>query len=261
MSYAVNKTSSQTSGKQLLYFSFSHCILICIYSSFLDPGPDTLISKQDSDILKFLQNIQQLVYHPTLLWLLMGHCISRFACPLPRSSSVFITLQNGKHASFVQDDFAVSFQIFLRSIPPALQMTPSAIETNRCFFLHLGVAVGIHPFALQCAFRIRTRQLMARPSTGDFEKELLSSIIQPAALVDANALAFLWPQEFSQTRLCILSGRSNEILVTVLQANVSDLSVIWNANDFLYHRPLWKVHRSKKSLFVVMAVTLLCFDP
>ena len=28
-----------------------------------------------------------------------------------------------------------------------------AVETNRCFFLHLGVACGIHPFALQCYFR------------------------------------------------------------------------------------------------------------
>lgn len=24
---------------------------------------------------------------------------------------------------------------------------------HRCFFIHLGIAMGIHPFALQCGFR------------------------------------------------------------------------------------------------------------
>lgn len=56
-----------------------------------------------------------------------------------------------------QDDFHVSFSLFLSFVPPRLQILDSAVETNRCFFVHLGVAMGIHPFALQCAFRIMAR--------------------------------------------------------------------------------------------------------
>jgi hypothetical protein len=36
-------------------------------------------------------------------------------------------------------------------------------ETNRCFYLHLGVGLGIHPFALQALFRLGAADVLSRP--------------------------------------------------------------------------------------------------
>jgi hypothetical protein len=36
-------------------------------------------------------------------------------------------------------------------------------ESNRCFFLHLGVAIGLHPFALQTVFRMAAADILSRP--------------------------------------------------------------------------------------------------
>ena len=78
--------------------------------------------------------------------------ISRFFVPQPTSSLVQLAV-GGSMWSFHQDDFHVSFGSFLSHLPVELQMSRSAVETNRCFFLHLGIATRIHPFALQTAFR------------------------------------------------------------------------------------------------------------
>lgn len=59
----------------------------------------------------------------------------------------------GRARCFFRDDFSVSYEPFLRSLPAELIVSRAATETNRCFFIHLGVAMNVHPFALQTAFR------------------------------------------------------------------------------------------------------------
>ena len=66
-------------------------------------------------------------------------------------------------------------------------------ETNRCFFLHLGFALGINPFALQVAFRKLTPILWSRFGEGDLVKEGFESVIKPSVFVDIMALA-IWPK-------------------------------------------------------------------
>lgn len=74
--------------------------------------------------------------------------------PIPPPYVSNIELKIGSHLYVFQDfDFHVTFNNFLKNLPMELQMARSAIEVNRCFFLHLGVAVNIHPFVLQVAFR------------------------------------------------------------------------------------------------------------
>ena len=69
---------------------------------------------------------------------------------LSRYSLLSKDLQIGAHVlTFHRDDFHVLFSPFLKSVPTDLQMEKSVVETNRCFFLHLGVAMGLHPYALQ----------------------------------------------------------------------------------------------------------------
>jgi hypothetical protein len=64
--------------------------------------------------------------------------------------------------SFQQLDYSISFTPFLLRIPnfpESLAESSAAKETFRCFFLHLGVATGIHPFALQEVFRRHCRRI------------------------------------------------------------------------------------------------------
>jgi hypothetical protein len=67
----------------------------------------------------------------------------------------FSTPQGTKQIAFHRHDFYISFLRFFnppgRWGPTQLQLKASreAIETNRCFFIHLGIAINVHPFALQ----------------------------------------------------------------------------------------------------------------
>jgi len=114
-------------------------------------------------------------------------------------------------------DYGVSFLPFLPSLPAAVSISPAACETNRCFFLHLGLATGVHPYALQFAFRARAWEGLKGVATDDFTRDMVGTVLDPAEFVDANALAFLWPVEFSQTntRVCIMSGARERPLLMV----------------------------------------------
>lgn len=92
-----------------------------------------------------------LYYMPEILDLTMQpSSFSKIPPPTVYSTELFI---NNKSYIFIQDDFHVSFLPFMPFLTLELQMDKCAIETNRCFFLHLGVAVGVHPYLLQTAFR------------------------------------------------------------------------------------------------------------
>lgn len=73
---------------------------------------------------------------------------------MPSTSTVQMRINNDILYDFYQDDFHVSYAGFLQQLPIELQLSKAAVESNRCFFIHLGIAMQIHPFALQSAFRI-----------------------------------------------------------------------------------------------------------
>eukprot|EP01041_Mallomonas_annulata_P004243 gene4243-8439_t len=136
---------------------------------------------------------------------------------------------NGKNPfSFMKDDFHASFSSFLLDIPVELQLAKSAIEANRCFFLHLGVALDIHPFVLQTVFRNR---------------EFLPSVLQYAGFVDANVLTYLWFTEFSHVRICLVSGDSNAPIISCFsekgrdKSQLHDVILHCNGSHFTLLRP------------------------
>lgn len=183
------------------------------------------ILKAELEILPYLGDFQR--YNVNLCVSDLFDCLDiRYFIPSPRKTTVSYKT-NYWTVRFLQEDFHVSFQIFLEHIPPPLQMTSSALETNRCFFIHLGVAINIHPYALQTAFRLRARQINAMQSSSSSDgiqestalaKELLSSVLLPADLVDANSLMYLWPVEFFNSRICIISGSFNNPIISVFQS-------------------------------------------
>eukprot|EP01038_Epipyxis_sp_PR26KG_P016430 gene16430-22402_t len=143
--------------------------------------------------------------------LILKHIQDYRSFPIPRPFSCAIELILGNIPfKFIQIDFQVSFQAFLQSIPPDLQVSRSAIETNRCFFLHLGVALSIHPFVLQTVLRYYASiDMFHLKDTDSWKQDILHSILEYAGLVDANAMIILWLKEFNNYRICLISGPLN----------------------------------------------------
>jgi hypothetical protein len=168
-----------------------------------------------------------------------------FHIPPPAITAVDLSLS--PHAIFQAfiDDFHMSFQGFLQPIlPPELQISRSAIETNRCFFLHLGIATGIHPFLLQASFRAYASHLLSIHGPEAWFADLLTSVIQYAGFVDANVLSIIWPKELNNYRILFISGIQKPILTSFIgyhmQDQVEQLSEIiihCNGSHFVLLRP------------------------
>lgn len=56
--------------------------------------------------------------------------------------------------------------------PECVLSCPSAMETFRCMFIHLGVGVGVHPFALQVHFRTAAENILSKGGEKEGEKEV-----------------------------------------------------------------------------------------
>eukprot|EP01039_Chlorochromonas_danica_P010872 gene10874-12084_t len=133
---------------------------------------------------------------------------SVFSVPPPATSLVEIRLGNKGTLQFLKDDFHTSFGGFLTGIAPDLLLSQPALEVNRCFFIHLGIAVGVHPFLLQSAFRLFANEALR--NTDIWYQELLQSVLARGGFVDANVLCFLWPVEFDDCRLLFISNPSTK---------------------------------------------------
>jgi hypothetical protein len=118
---------------------------------------------------------------------------------------------------FVEIDHGLSFKPFFGDKTSAcneqeretLLRTSAMCETNRCFFIHLGVALGIHPIAIQAIFRDYSDVLLTRIGLALSQKtseddqrldavtltvESLQSVLKHNDLIDAPVLSALWPQ-------------------------------------------------------------------
>jgi hypothetical protein len=83
-------------------------------------------------------------------------------------------------------DAGLTFMPFLRDnfLPEEVFANTAAQEGHRCFFLHIAIFLGLHPFLLAAAFRklAKARQLLEADDLSD----LFVSCIIPCGLVDAN---------------------------------------------------------------------------
>jgi hypothetical protein len=69
----------------------------------------------------------------------------------------------------------------------------------------LGVATGIHPFALASAFRAVAEQVLRENQDPESEfYEDLCTATDPQALVDFNVLQYIWPVQFRDVRILLI---------------------------------------------------------
>jgi hypothetical protein len=126
-------------------------------------------------------------------------------------------------ASFIEEDYGLRFDgIYPVHIQHALEAF-GIQETNRCFFLALGIATNIDPFLLQCLFRTHAHTLELNKDAiidsigdGDEADEALQGVIESEldeaarfkkrdVSLDCGALRFFWPVEFDKFRVVVLS--------------------------------------------------------
>lgn len=120
---------------------------------------------------------------------------------------------------FLEIDHHVSFGGVLQGMPVELKNATEAVETNRCFFLHLGIATGIHPFILESVLRHYSNRLQFERSEDSWVCEIVSTVNAYAGFVDANCLSFLWLSDFERFRICLLSGTVNNPLISIFASS------------------------------------------
>lgn len=67
----------------------------------------------------------------------------------------------------------------------------------------------------------------------ELEIEILQSCLQYAGFVDANCLMYIWPLEFHNARICLISGSSNPIFTTFCLSSVSIHYLLLYKRNFL----------------------------
>jgi len=113
---------------------------------------------------------------------------------------------------FDQKDIGVSYrELLLRCGVPSelLDSHPSAAsETNRCFFLHLGLATGLNPFLLQRCFRREARRLLSE------NQETIQQAVAEAEAALAAELATENPSAADVAARQALEDRATQLVLS-----------------------------------------------
>lgn len=182
----------------------------------------------------------------------------RFSVPSPAFTDIVLSIGRERF-SFERHDFSFTYPPFFSDInlPSNLQISRPVIETNRCFFIHLGVAVLVHPFVLQTSFRSEAQSRLTRlRSDADNVADIMyKSVLEYAGIIDANVLCYLWPEEFDEYVICIISGSLNRPIFSVFRPSYSSTDypieiIIHCEHD---HFTLLKPVSARKTSFKVLS--------
>jgi hypothetical protein len=149
-------------------------------------------------------------------------------------------------ASFIEEDYGMRFDgIYPVHIQHALEAF-GLQETNRCFFLALGIATNIDPFLLQCLFRTHAHKLelnkiaiLESLDSGNDELQcVVESELEEAVRfkkrdvsLDCGALRFFWPVELDKFRVVVLSVNRSTIRQHVFNSSAADQGEVIGTDD------------------------------
>lgn len=118
--------------------------------------------------------------------------------------------------NFERYDYSITYNEFMtcQHIGEDLSVfdeCPSAKESCRCFFLHLGVAVNVHPFLLQLQFRQACRSLLSESTASErfiFFSDAAQTVLSPGRFVDFSILSAVWPEPLKNCRILLVTFQS-----------------------------------------------------
>jgi hypothetical protein len=137
----------------------------------------------------------------------------RMIAPIVEPDNFFIFFGDAK-MNFNKKDYLLHFTDFLTSEYvddlSVVDECPSAHETCRCFFLHLGVAVETHPFLLQLQFREGCRNLLQEPADENNIRRMLFSeaaktVLTPSVYIDFSIVLTVWPEQLKNYRILLVT--------------------------------------------------------
>jgi hypothetical protein len=113
---------------------------------------------------------------------------------------------------FNEQNYGTSFEPFFSHIDDSLvECCPSALESLRCSFIHLGIALEIHPFILQFKMRSLAKEINndSNNTMKAYFEAPLSDLLTPHRMVDMNILPLIWlNEEFKGARIMVLSFKT-----------------------------------------------------
>lgn len=143
-------------------------------------------------------------------------------------------MEGGVHFDFHKYDYGVSFVPFLQSLPLEYQGTPTAMETNRCLFLVLGISTGLHPFLLAHAFRYLAQKKLNSDDMYDgneYREGLgsdLNSITSYADLTSIDSvLKLFWPTEFNDYTICVITIQQGYTRIANVYSSTRRVSIFY----------------------------------
>jgi len=112
-----------------------------------------------------------------------------------------------KDMHFLEDCFGETFlKVYPSSVQQLLYAFPVLDETNRSFFMCLGIGANIDPYTLQHTFRSHARRL-----SKDRVNQNEIQTLEPGQVVNWRVLQWCWPAELDAFRIHVLD--SNEMFV------------------------------------------------
>jgi hypothetical protein len=115
--------------------------------------------------------------------------------------------------AFLDIDYGMRFGlVYPRHVHLILEMYPVLDESNRCFFMTLGIATGLDPFHLQCAFRQHVKKLQSTkmslksPNLRNLALVLAEGLDENQP-VDSALLSFCWPPALERFQITVISCR------------------------------------------------------
>ena len=139
-------------------------------------------------------------------------------------------------AQFIESDFGLTFGGIY---PDSVQKVMNAFrldETNRCFYLALGIATNNDPFLLQCLFRKHAKYLDHNKDVvlrcigdgngdGGLKATIRNELDEAISITDCDrafdccGLRFFWPVEFDNFCIVILCQRGRQVFQSVYNAS------------------------------------------
>jgi hypothetical protein len=124
---------------------------------------------------------------------------------------------------FTQSDYGICFENFFETVhlDDDLKKSHAALEKFRCFYIHLGIGMSLHPYAIHHAFRNRasflsqslSKMVQAHSFLAVTYADSLRDALSSESFVDSNILLTCWPQEWSHLRIIIWQEAASTYIV------------------------------------------------
>lgn len=172
----------------------------------------------------------------------------RMVAPVVEPHNFFIFFGDAK-MNFHKKDYLLHFTNFLTNEYvddlKVVEECPSAHETCRCFFLHLGVAVETHPFLLQLQFREGCRSLLQEPADENNIRRMLFSeaaktVLKQSVYIDFSIVLTVWPEQLKNYRI---------LLVTFATVGSSDHAAFQCCSMYTPNNGPWKADKTNEFLY------------